>query len=577
MGDFNFDPPSTPKLIYNNTLDTSTIQNVLLISSSVYESQLFYDSANSNTFPIIYSPNSDNNEFILLLRNKFQNGIQRISFAFHDPLNNIKTFLDNKPFFYDNDLIENQTTFSQNFTFLTHLITEFKVVNCDFLACNTLQYSNWTTYFHLLNKLTNVICGASNDNTGNILYGANWIMENTNENVRDIYFTNSINNYASSLTLITFILNSVVYTPIDSSTVSVYEYLQSSPLNWNLVIPSTVIYGGNNYNVTSIGDNAFSNCTTLISIIIPNSVTSIGAGAFYRCSSLPSITIPNSVTTIGGWAFTWCTSLTSATIGSSVTSIGNSAFQNCTLLTSVQIDNQAAITYLGTNIFNIHSVIPTNKTVLFYNTAHYYFLTDPIGRNIANYFSSDPSNFTNSSISYSSYSSPACFNEDTKILSLNKDGEEEYIPIQNLRKGDLVKSYLHGYRKIDLIGKDKMFNDPSKFTRCMYLFEKTDHNDLIEDLIVTGGHSILVDQLTDQEQLNQSTVWDIQYKIDDKVLLLAGFSSLFKPITTQKIFTWYHFTLECEDDDQRFGVFANGVLVEIPSKNQFKDFNIQEI
>jgi hypothetical protein len=358
----------------------------------------------------------------------------------------------------------------------------------------------------------------------------------------------------------------------------------------SFIIPSLVTSIGNNAfesctslpsiiipnSVTSLSISAFSQCTSLTSATIGTSVTSIGNNAFIGCTSLTSFIIPNSVTSIGDGAFYSCSALTSATIGSSVTSIGNSAFLNCTLLTSVQIDNQAAITYLGTNIFNIHSVIPTNKTVLFYNTAHYYFLTDPIGRNIANYFSSDPSLF-NSSISYSSYSSPACFNEDTKILSLNKDGEEEYIPIQNLRKGDLVKSYLHGYRKIDLIGKDKMFNDPSKFTRCMYLFEKTDHNDLIEDLIVTGGHSILVDQLTDQEQLNQSTVWDIQYKIDDKVLLLAGFSSLFKPITTQKIFTWYHFTLECEDDDQRFGVFANGVLVEIPSKNQFKDFNIQEI
>ena len=180
------------KLVYNNTLDTNTIQNILLISSCVTESQLFYESANSNTFPIIYSPNSDKNELIELLRTKFLNGFKRITFAFHDPLNNTKTFLDNKPFFDENDLIENQTTFSETVTFLTNLITEFKVENCDFLACNTLQYANWKNYYELLNKLTNVICGASNDKTGNIQYGADWVMENTNENVRDIYFTSSI-------------------------------------------------------------------------------------------------------------------------------------------------------------------------------------------------------------------------------------------------------------------------------------------------------------------------------------------------------------------------------------------------
>ena len=48
-----------------------------------------------------------------------------------------------------------------------------------------------------------------------------------------------------------------------------------------------------------------------------------------------------------------------------------------------------------------------------------------------------------------SYSPPICFNKGTKILCLNKNFEEEYIPIENLNKNDLVKSYKNGYRKID--------------------------------------------------------------------------------------------------------------------------------
>ena len=54
-----------------------------------------------------------------------------------------------------------------------------------------------------------------------------------------------------------------------------------------------------------------------------------------------------------------------------------------------------------------------------------------------------------------------CFKEDTKILCLNKEFQEEYIKIQDLRRGDIVKSYLHGYRKIEYIGKNDMYNDPS--------------------------------------------------------------------------------------------------------------------
>ena len=88
-------------------------------------------------------------------------------------------------------------------------------------------------------------------------------------------------------------------------------------------------------SVTSIGDYAFCGCSSLKSITIPNSVTSIGGSAFYNCSSLTSITIPESVTTIGGCAFTYCKSLTTAVIGKGIESIGQSAFSDCSSLTNV--------------------------------------------------------------------------------------------------------------------------------------------------------------------------------------------------------------------------------------------------
>ncbi|MCX6878708.1 MAG: leucine-rich repeat domain-containing protein [Verrucomicrobia bacterium] len=158
--------------------------------------------------------------------------------------------------------------------------------------------------------------------------------------------------------------------------------------------------------VTSIGMSAFSNCTGLTQIqvdagnpnysssdgvfftkskaslivypagkvgpyTVPNSVTGIGSSAFYGCSGLTSVVIPNGVTSIGVNAFTNCTGLTGVTIPAGVTSIGMSAFFGCTGLTGVTIPD--SVTSMGLGVFDgcislTGVTIPNSVTSIEYRT-----------------------------------------------------------------------------------------------------------------------------------------------------------------------------------------------------------------
>ena len=132
-----------------------------------------------------------------------------------------------------------------------------------------------------------------------------------------------------------------------------------------ITIPPSIMYEGETYDVTKIGDNAFKDCTNLTAVTIPNSVKTIGGSAFQGCSSLTSINIPSSVTSIEGNAFNGCSDLTSIDIPNSVTSIGGNAFLGCSSLTSIDIPNSVTSIEVGefaycTNLTSIN--IPNSVT-----------------------------------------------------------------------------------------------------------------------------------------------------------------------------------------------------------------------
>ncbi len=121
---------------------------------------------------------------------------------------------------------------------------------------------------------------------------------------------------------------------------------ESNEYTGDVNIPSTVVYGGKTYSVTSIGSYAFSGCSGLTSVTIPGSVTSIDSYAFSGCSGLTSVTIPGSVTSIGSYAFSGCSGLTSVTIEDGAGTLSFRTSFSSTHFTSCPIEKL----YLGRDI-----------------------------------------------------------------------------------------------------------------------------------------------------------------------------------------------------------------------------------
>jgi hypothetical protein len=166
-----------------------------------------------------------------------------------------------------------------------------------------------------------------------------------------------------------------------------------------------------------------------------------------------------------------------------------------------------------------------------------------------------------------------CFLEGTKILCSINDNEV-YLPIESIEQGTLVKTFKNGYIPITDIGSGKLYNSGTgvRSKNGLYVYRKEKYN-LTEDLIITGCHSILVNEISDSERNDIKKLFGKIFVTDDLYRLMACVDTQSEVYTHEGVCTIWNFALENDNFYGNYGVFANGILVESCSQRMIREYS----
>jgi hypothetical protein len=164
-----------------------------------------------------------------------------------------------------------------------------------------------------------------------------------------------------------------------------------------------------------------------------------------------------------------------------------------------------------------------------------------------------------------------CFKEDTKILT-----DKGYTPIQELKKGDLVKTLHNNYLPIDMIGKREMYHPCSneRIKDQLYTCSKNQYPELFEDLVITGLHSILVDKFKPDEKEKTTALLGKKIITDHKYCLPVCVDERASVYAIPGNYTIYHLVLTSKNENTNYGIYANGLLTESCSKKVFNTYYV---
>ena len=216
-----------------------------------------------------------------------------------------------------------------------------------------------------------------------------------------------------------------------------------------------------------------------------------------------------------------------------------------------------------TLINNDYTIQITMKPLSYWDDAiigdNYVFLTFPNG-NVDFIYIGQQYTYTQQVI---------CFKEDTKILT-----DKGYIPIQNLNKGDLVKTLHNNYLPIDMIGNKSMYHPAvsERIENQLYKCSKDKYPELFEDLVITGLHSILIDKFKAGEKEKVREKLGKNIITDHKYCLPACVNENASVFSTPGNYNIYHLVLKNRNEKINYGIYANGLLSESCSKKVFNEY-----